>query len=185
MPTDESGNYVLTFTAAGDPSTVHFESLTIVPNAQTSTVISIFDTDPNDTGLWSVRSFFAGGGSGPLGAVDSTATARLFHASTVLVEADIYSDETLMAPPIVINHAGWIADLIREVGAGLVLDPTNIELAAEHLVSRIRDSSWLARSAAAARRLALDRFDRNLHARQLEQVLLTAVRERRRDLARS
>ena len=101
----ESGDYVLTFTAAGDPSTVHFESTTLSLIAQSSTVISIFDTDANDTGLWSVRAFFAAVGSGPIVAVDSTATARFFHASTVLVEADIYNDETLMAPPIVINHA--------------------------------------------------------------------------------
>ena len=93
----ESGDYVLTFTAAGDPLTVHFESSTLSLIAQSSTVISIFDTDANNTGLWSVRAFFAAGGSGPIEAVDSTATARFFHASTMLVEADIYNDETLMA----------------------------------------------------------------------------------------
>jgi len=100
----ESGNYVLTFTAAGDPLTVHFESSTLFLNAQTSTLLSIFDTDPNDTGLWSVRTFFAIGGSGLITAVDSTATARFYHASTALDTADIYNDETLMAAPIVIDH---------------------------------------------------------------------------------
>ena len=100
----ESGEYVLTFTAAGDPSTVHFESSTLFLNAQTSTLLSIFDTDPNDTGLWSVRTFFAIGGSGLITAVDSTATARFYHASTALDTADIYNDETLMAAPIVIDH---------------------------------------------------------------------------------
>ena len=99
----ESGDYVLTFTAAGDPLTVRFESSTLFLNAQTSTLFSIFDTDPNDTGLWSVRTFFAIGGSGLISAVDSTATARFYHASTALVEADIYNDETLMTP-IVIEH---------------------------------------------------------------------------------
>ena len=101
----ESGNYVLTFTAAGDPSTVHFESITLFLNSQTSTLFSIFDTDPNDTGLWSVRTFFAIGGSGLISAVDSAATARFYHASTALDTADIYNDETLMAAPIVIDHA--------------------------------------------------------------------------------
>ena len=100
----ESGNYVLTFTAAGDPLTVRFESSTLFLNAQTSTLFSIFDTDPNDTGLWSVRTFFAIGGSGLITAVDSTATARFYHASTALDTADIYNDETLMAAPIVIDH---------------------------------------------------------------------------------
>jgi hypothetical protein len=100
----ESGNYVLSFTAPGDPLTVHFESTTLFLNAQTSTLLSIFDPDPNDTGLWSVRTFFAIGGSGLITAVDSTASARFFHASTALDTADIYNDETLMAAPIVIDH---------------------------------------------------------------------------------
>ncbi len=100
----ESSEYVLTFTAAGDPSTVHFESSPFSLFAQTSTVLSIFDTDPNDTSPWSVRAFFAAGSAGVISAVDSTATARFYHASTALDTADIYNDETLMAAPIVIDH---------------------------------------------------------------------------------
>ena len=101
----EGGLYALAFTAAGDPSTVHFESSTFALVAQTSSLLSIFDTDPNDTGLWSVRAFFASGNSGLIVSVDSTATARFYHASTELATADIYNDETLMAAPIVIDHA--------------------------------------------------------------------------------
>lgn len=115
----ESGDYVLTFTAAGDPSTVHFESNALFLTAQTSTVFSIFDTDPNDTSLWSVRAFFAIGGTGVVSAANSTATARFYHASTMLVEADIYNDETLVAPPIVINHAFGNVTLDIEMPFGL------------------------------------------------------------------
>jgi hypothetical protein len=100
----ESGQYVMTFTAAGDPLTVHFESSTFSLVPQTSPLLSIFDTDPNDTGLWSVRAFFAFANSALISAVDSTATARFYHASTELATADIYNDETLMAEPIVIDH---------------------------------------------------------------------------------
>jgi hypothetical protein len=82
---------------------VHFESNTLSLFAQTSTLFSIFDTDANDTGLWSVRAYLAGGGAGVITAVDATATARFYHASTKLATADIYNDETLMAP-IVIDH---------------------------------------------------------------------------------
>jgi len=101
----EAGAYVVTFTLAGDPLTVRFESSTFALAPQTSTLISIFDTDPNDTGLWSVRAFFSIGNSALISAVDATATARFFHASTELATADIYNDETLMAAPIVIDHA--------------------------------------------------------------------------------
>jgi hypothetical protein len=118
----EAGQYVLTFTAAGDPLTVHFESSTFSLISQTSTLLSIFDTDANDTGLWSVRAFFSAGGSGVVPAVDSTATARFYHASTELATADIYNDETLMAPPIVTNHAfGDVTpDMEMPVGTNLL-----------------------------------------------------------------
>jgi hypothetical protein len=118
----EAGEYVLTFTAAGDPLTVHFESSTFFLASQTSSLLSIFDTDPNDTGLWSVRAFFSAGGSGVISAANSTATARFYHASTELATADIYNDETLMAPPIVTNHAfGDVTpDMEMPVGTNLL-----------------------------------------------------------------
>ena len=117
----ESSEYVLTFTAAGDPSIVHFESSPFSLFAQTSTLLSIFDTDPNDTSPWSVRAFFAAGGAGVISPVDSTATARFYHASTALETADIYNDETLMAPPIVSNHAFGDVTLDIEMPFGLNL----------------------------------------------------------------
>jgi hypothetical protein len=66
-----------------------------------------------------VRAFFAVGGSGVLSAVDSTATARFYHASTELATADIYNDETLMTPPIVTNHAFGDVTPDRDMPFGL------------------------------------------------------------------
>jgi len=101
----ESGNFVLIYTAPGNPSIVRFESNEFSLIAQTSTLLSIFEGDANDTYEWSGRAFFAAGGSGLLTDVRSTSTARFYHASTALLTADIYDDEALPAPPLVTNHA--------------------------------------------------------------------------------
>ncbi len=101
----EAGNYVLIYTAPGNPSIVHFESNEFNLAAQTSTLLSIFEGDANDTYPWSGRAFFAVGGSGFLSDVRSLSTARLYHASAALLTADIYDDEALPAPPLVTNHA--------------------------------------------------------------------------------
>jgi len=81
--------------------------------------------------------------------------------------------------PTVINHEGWHADRIRQTGCGLVLDPKDLDSAADSLVGAIRDKQWLANARAAATRVAEERFDRDELAEQLESVLLRAVGEHR------
>jgi hypothetical protein len=100
----ESGEYVLTYTVAGDPSMVRFESAGFVLGAQSSVLLSIFDGDANDTGTWSARAYFAAGGAGVISGVNATATARFYHATTALFTADIYTEETLTPPPVVADH---------------------------------------------------------------------------------
>ena len=118
----EAGGYSVIFTAPGDPSIVHFESNEFGALAQNSVLICIFDGDANDTFQWSVRGYFANGSSGVLNDVDSTGTARFYHASTALATADIYNDETLMAPPIVTDHAfgAFTDDMVLPVGVNLL-----------------------------------------------------------------
>ena len=126
----EAGEYVVIFTAAGDPSIVHFESGTFPVIARSSTVITVFDSDANDTGPWSMRAYFAGGGTAIISPVNATSTARFFHASTALLTANIYNDETLVAPPIVTDHAfGDVTDdLALPAGTNLLFytDPVNV-----------------------------------------------------------
>ena len=77
--------------------------------------------------------------------------------------------------PTLINHEGWHADRIRETGCGLVLDPNDLESAADSLVRSIRDEQWLAAARTAAARVAQQRFNRDELAEQLESVLVRAV----------
>lgn len=84
-------------------------------------------------------------------------------------------DAFAAAKPAAINHEGWLAELIRESGAGLVLHATDVPGAAASLARAIRDSQWLTHAGAAARRLARERFHRGRLAATLEQVLVRAA----------
>ncbi len=85
--------------------------------------------------------------------------------------------------PIAINHQGWFADVIRETGCGLVLDPQDVPSAANELVNAVRDKQWLLRAGAAARRVGEERFNRKKLSEQWESVLLDAGRQPKRRAA--
>jgi len=78
---------------------------------------------------------------------------------------------------VAINYLGWKADLRRETGAGIILDPSDVQKAAVELLGFIQNKRRLAAASIAARRLAEERFDRDDLAKQLEEVLLLAVGE--------
>lgn len=77
--------------------------------------------------------------------------------------------------PVAINHGGWLADLLQETGAGIVLDRRDISIAAAELTRALSDRRWLERAGVAAREAARSRFDRDRLATELESVLLEAV----------
>jgi glycosyltransferase involved in cell wall biosynthesis len=80
--------------------------------------------------------------------------------------------------PVVINHEGWIADLLRESGAGLVLDAHDMAAAATALIRALGDRPWMARARTSARELARSRFNRQRLGGELEQVLRDVVQAR-------
>jgi glycosyltransferase involved in cell wall biosynthesis len=80
--------------------------------------------------------------------------------------------------PVMINHEGWQADLLRETGAGFVVDVNSPEAAAQEINKKINDSDWLEKAGKAALNLAKTRFSRDLLAQKLEKVLLQAVKKR-------
>ena len=88
--------------------------------------------------------------------------------------ANKFFDALAASRPIAINYGGWQADLLRESGAGLVLDPTDPDEAGKLLADRLRDDDWLGRARDAAHRLAVERFSRDLLFDQFETVLTRA-----------
>lgn len=91
--------------------------------------------------------------------------------------ANKFFDALAAGVPIAINYGGWQADIIREDGIGLVLDPTNIAKACDSLLRALRDEDWIANARVAAQKVAGERYDRDILSNQLEEVLLDAVSE--------
>jgi glycosyltransferase involved in cell wall biosynthesis len=90
--------------------------------------------------------------------------------------ANKFFDALAAGRPVAINYGGWQADLVRESGAGLVLDRQDIRAAAGQLVQALGDRRWLVRAGAAARNLARTRFDRDQLTAELETVLVGVAR---------
>jgi glycosyltransferase involved in cell wall biosynthesis len=86
--------------------------------------------------------------------------------------ANKFFDALASGTPVAINYQGWQADLLRQTGAGIILDAMDAEAAANLLVHTLKDRSRLEQAGVAARKLAEERFSRDLLAKQLETVLL-------------
>ncbi len=77
--------------------------------------------------------------------------------------------------PIVINYSGWQANLLEETGAGIVLDPINIEKAAQILVNFISNNEKLEISAKASEKCADNLFNRDKLFKELEIIFLQVI----------
>lgn len=73
--------------------------------------------------------------------------------------------------PLVINHDGWLAEILHESGAGLVLNSLSMEQAATKLVDFLNSPRDLKTASQASKNLATDNFDRQKLADQLEEIL--------------
>jgi len=91
--------------------------------------------------------------------------------------ANKFFDALASGTPIAINYCGWQAELLEETNAGIVLDPKDIDKAASQLTQALKDKIWLERAGIAARKLAQNRFSRNLLTKQLESVLLCSIKQ--------
>ena len=89
--------------------------------------------------------------------------------------ANKFFDALASGTPVAINYGGWQKEMLEESGAGLVLDPHDIDSATGLLVEKVRDEKWLNNAGRAAEKLARERFDRNKLAKKLEAVLFEAV----------
>lgn len=85
-------------------------------------------------------------------------------------------DTFAAARPILINHGGWQAEIIGQTGCGLVTEGLSAEAAAQVLAERLQDPVWLAQAGKAAKRLATERFDRDVLVDQLNEVLIAAAK---------
>jgi glycosyltransferase involved in cell wall biosynthesis len=110
-----------------------------------------------------------------LSAADLATSTVIDHPHLWHNSANKVFDALAAERPVVINHEGAFADMIRTTGCGLVLGPNDVESAAKQLIAAIRDPQWCSAARAAAARLAHQRFDRDKLAATLETVLLQAL----------
>ena len=82
-----------------------------------------------------------------------------------------FFDSLAAGKPVANNFPGWQARIAAEAGAGLILSATDSGSAARAIAGALRDAEWLARAGDAARRLARERFDRDLLGAQLARLL--------------
>ena len=111
------GDYVITITPAGDPSTVSYLSDTLAFTPRSATIITIFDADADDPAPVVVREITTSGISLRRPDVRFPPTARFIHASADLGAADIYDDPAL-GTPIVTNQLFGETTSDLDVAAG-------------------------------------------------------------------
>jgi glycosyltransferase involved in cell wall biosynthesis len=92
--------------------------------------------------------------------------------------ANKFFDALASGTPVAINYGGWHADIIRESGAGIVLDAHNIDSAKDTLLQALQNKAWLEQAGQKARQLAEERFARDKLANELEEVLKLAVSQK-------
>jgi len=89
--------------------------------------------------------------------------------------ANKFFDTLASGTPVAINYGGWQADMLKKTGAGIVLPPDNPLDAAYMLNELAHDHNRLKEMGKAARRLAEERFSRDMLADQLDKVLIFVV----------
>lgn len=98
---------------------------------------------------------------------------ELWHSSP-----NKFFDALAAAKPIAINFDGWLADLIRINDMGIVLHPTNVELAAKQIDERLKNPDWLKLAGKKAHQVGVEQFNRDILFQALHETLLSVVPEK-------
>ncbi len=118
----------------------------------------------------------------PKKAVPSWLSAADMATSLLIDNKDLWHsspnkffDALAASRPVAINYQGWLADLLHEYGAGIILDPGDAEASARLIIDRLHDKDWLSAAGTAAQRLARAHFSRDDLANKLITVLETVL----------
>ena len=89
--------------------------------------------------------------------------------------ANKFFDTLAAGKPILLNHGGWMHDLVEKHGCGVAMWRKPLGDVAVQLDAKLHDAEWLKKAGIAAGRLAEEVFARDKLAGQLMQVLESAV----------
>ncbi len=90
--------------------------------------------------------------------------------------ANKFFDSLASATPVVINYGGWQADIINNSGCGIVVPSCNANEAAVMMYEKLSNKSWLESAAQNANKLAVNRFNRDVLAKEFESTLLDSLK---------
>lgn len=89
--------------------------------------------------------------------------------------ANKFFDTLAASKPIFLNHGGWMHQIVKSHDCGFAGWQLPIELVAQQLHEKMNDNTWLQLAGKAAKKLAVEKFDRDLLAEQLIAVLNASV----------
>ena len=89
--------------------------------------------------------------------------------------ANKFFDTLAAGKPILLNHGGWMHDLVTVHKCGLNMWNRSMAEVVEELDTKLHDQAWLDKAGQSARKLAEQHFDRDFLANQLIEVLQAVV----------
>ena len=108
-----------------------------------------------------------------LSAADMCANFVIDIKETWANSANKFFDSLAAGKPIFLNHGGWMQELVLNYQCGLCMHGKNIDIVASELEDAINDFKWLKTAGNSAKNLAVKYFNRDVLAKQLEDVLIT------------
>ena len=92
--------------------------------------------------------------------------------------ANKFFDSLAASKPILLNHGGWMHEIVKSHDCGLAMWQQPVELVAAKLHEKMNNDEWLKQAAMAAKKLAVKEFDRDLLAEQLISVISNVVEKK-------
>lgn len=89
--------------------------------------------------------------------------------------ANKFFDTLAAGKPILLNHGGWMHDVVLSHDCGFATWQQPLIEVAKQLDKKMNDQEWLLCSGKAAKKLAVEKFDRDVLANQLISVLNSVV----------
>ena len=92
--------------------------------------------------------------------------------------ANKFFDSLAASKPILLNHGGWMHDIVKAYDCGLAMWQQPVDAVAEQLHEKMNNEEWLKQAAIGAKKLAVQEFDRDLLANQLMSVISAVVEKK-------
>lgn len=92
--------------------------------------------------------------------------------------ANKFFDSLAASKPILLNHGGWMHDIVKKYDCGLTMWQQPVDVVAEQLHEKMNNEEWLKQAAIGAKKLAVQEFDRDLLADQLISLISAVVEKK-------